>query len=72
MPPINLRNGSFSSQTTMTVKMTRNTTAIAAPSAMPSLRLFSGRLRQASAMTTALSPDSSRSSQTIWKTWKAK
>ena len=45
--------------------MMRRPIAAEAPSQMPTLRCFSGSERQASAMTTALSPDSSRSIQMI-------
>ena len=41
----------------ITVKMMRSTTAAPAPRIMPQVRLRRGRLRQASAITTALSPD---------------
>ena len=42
----------------MTVKKMRSSTAAPAPSRMPQKRCFGGSERQASAMTTALSPDS--------------
>ena len=43
---------------TMTVKMMRSRTAAPAPSMMPQKRWRGGSVRQASAITTALSPDS--------------
>jgi len=59
--------GSTSNVATMPVKRMRRTTATAAPSAMPQLRIRGGNCRQASAMTTALSPDNRTFTQMIWR-----
>ena len=67
-PPISLRNGiSITCAITM-VKMTRNSTAAPAPSRMPQKRCRGGSERQASAITTALSPESRMLIQMIWPT----
>ena len=52
----------------MTVKKMRSSTAAPAPSRMPQKRCFGGSERQASAITTALSPDSRMLIQMIWPT----
>ncbi len=52
----------------MTVNKMRSSTAAPAPSRMPQKRCFGGSDRQASAMTTALSPDSRMLIQMIWPT----
>ena len=63
--PISFRNGTLSSVPMNRVKMMRSTTAGPTPSRMPHLRWSSGNERQASAMTTALSPLSRTLIQTI-------
>ena len=55
--PTSCRYGSRSRLTAKNVRMIRSTTAPITPQKMPSVRCFGGRLRQASAITTALSPD---------------
>ena len=52
----------------MTVKKMRSSTAAPAPSRMPQNRCCGGSERQASAMTTALSPDRRMLIQMIWPT----
>ena len=47
------------------VKMTRSNTATPAPRIMPQSRCLGGSVRHASAMTTALSPDSMMLTQMI-------
>ena len=64
-PPTTLRNSICSNCEMMSAKTIRRAIAVPAPSMMPILRCLGGSERQASAMTTALSPDSSRSIQTI-------
>ena len=56
-PPASFSQGTLKRNCTSTVKMMRRMTAAPAPSRMPKARWRRGRLRQASAMTTALSPD---------------
>lgn len=55
--PMICRKGAFSSEAISTVKSTRRNTATLAPSAMPLVRCSGAKARQASAITTALSPD---------------
>ena len=55
--PTSCTYGKSSNCTAKKVRMIRNTTAPTTPQKIPSLRCAFGRLRQASAMTTALSPD---------------
>src|SRR5438105_1216861 len=50
------------------VKMTRSSTATPAPRTMPHNRCFGGNVRQAIAMTTALSPDKMTLTKMIWNT----
>src|SRR2546421_9390749 len=50
------------------VKMTRSSTATPAPRTMPHSRCFGGNVRQAIAMTTALSPDKMTLTKMIWNT----
>src|SRR5712691_6591400 len=50
------------------VKMTRSRTATPAPRTMPHNRCFGGNVRQAIAMTTALSPDKMMLTKMIWNT----
>ena len=57
-PPISLRNAIAMICAMMTVKKMRSSTAAPAPSRIPQKRCFGGSERQASAMTTALSPES--------------
>ena len=56
-PPTTLSHGNSSSVTAKMVRTMRSTMAPAAPQIMPQRRCFGGRSRQASAITTALSPD---------------
>ncbi len=56
-PPISFRNGIVINVTTMNVKMMRRKTATPAPSTMPQTRCCGWSPRQASAITSALSPD---------------
>ena len=68
MPPTSLRNGiSITCAITM-VKTMRSSTAAPAPSKIPQKRCFGGSERQASAITTALSPESRMLIQMIWPT----
>src|SRR6185437_304652 len=57
MPPAIFSHGSVRSPTANTVSTTRRTIAPSAPQISPQRFCFGGRLRQASAITTALSPD---------------
>ena len=50
------------------ISTTRSPMAPAVPQRMPLVRWFGGSLRQASAMTTALSPPSRMSIMMIWPT----
>ena len=65
-PPTSLRNGTIMIWAMITVKKTRSSTAAPAPSRMPQNRCRGGSVRQAKAMTTALSPDSRMLIQMIW------
>ena len=56
-PPTSFSQGSSSSVTAKNVRMMRSTMAPAAPQMTPQRRCRRGRSRQASAITTALSPD---------------
>ncbi len=64
-PPASPRSGTPSSELTARVKTMRMATAAAVPSTMPAIRWRGGRVRQASAMTTALSPASTMSTPMI-------
>ena len=68
-PPTSLSAGISSTYCRPTVKTTRRTTAAPAPRMMPQTRCRRGRARQASAMTTALSPESRMLIQMILRTW---
>ena len=64
-PPISIRPGIFSSQTTTMVMALRTTIAPKVPQTMACFCRWRGRLRAASAMTIALSPASTRSITTM-------
>ncbi|CFW20944.1 Uncharacterised protein [Bordetella pertussis] len=64
--PRALRNGMSSRTSAKAISSTRSSTAPAVPHRMPLMRCRCGRLRQASAITTALSPPSRMSIRTIW------
>ena len=64
--PTNLRNGSDSRVMAKAISTTRKTMAPAVPQMMPLARCAGGSLRQASAITTALSPPSKMSMMMIW------
>ena len=63
-----LRNGISMTCAITMVKMMRSSTAAPAPSRMPQKRCRGGSERQASAITTALSPESRMLIQMIWPT----
>jgi len=67
-PPTNLRYGSSIKVTTIKVKMMRRITATPAPRIMPQSRWRGSSPRHASAITSALSPDSSTLIQMILPT----
>ena len=66
--PTTFSNGSASNCSAKNISTTRNPIAPATPQKMPLRRCSSGSLRQASAITTALSPPSRMSIRMIWPT----
>ena len=64
-PPTSLRYGIFMSAVIAPANTTRNVMATMVPSTTPHRRCLGGSLRQASAITTALSPDNNTSIQMI-------
>src|SRR5690606_10014403 len=67
-PPTTFRNGMASRVSAKAMSTTRRMMAPAVPHRMPCMRCLGARLRQASAMTTALSPPSRMSIRMIWNT----
>ncbi len=66
--PTIFRNGIASNCSAKKIRMMRSTIAPAVPHRMPWVRCLGGSLRQASAITTALSPPSRMSIMMIWPT----